>query len=86
MTSLRATTTFKAGTDRSSATRADIVTEFAYLADIDPGGWAPVSIVKTVARKQYPSLMKRLVNGAQGKTSLFLKKVDALRWGVAYPQ
>jgi collagen type IV alpha-3-binding protein len=40
--------------------RADIVTDIVYICCLDPGGWAPVSLARVTAKKEYPRFIRRL--------------------------
>jgi collagen type IV alpha-3-binding protein len=41
---------------------------FFYFA-VNPGGWAPASVLRAVAKREYPKFLKRFTSYVQEKTS-----------------
>lgn len=41
---------------------------FLYLA-VNPGGWAPASVLRAVAKREYPKFLKRFTSYVQEKTA-----------------
>lgn len=35
-------------------------TEIQYLASVNPGGWAPASVVRALSAKEYPKVLRKL--------------------------
>jgi len=50
-------------------TRDDIMCKIIYVAQVNPGGWAPSSILRTVYKREYPRFLKRF-------TAYVLSKVE----------
>lgn len=54
--------------------RGDVATSLTYTACVNPGGWAPVSVVRAVSKREYPKFLKRLekfiLGDVQGKPLL----------------
>lgn len=36
---------------------------------VNPGGWAPASVLRAVAKREYPKFLKRFTSYVQDKTS-----------------
>ncbi|XP_026862056.2 ceramide transfer protein isoform X5 [Electrophorus electricus] len=49
--------------------RDDILCKITYVANVNPGGWAPASVLRAVARREYPKFLKRFTSYVQEKTS-----------------
>mmetsp|Transcript_29349 Transcript_29349/g.76933 ORF Transcript_29349/g.76933 Transcript_29349/m.76933 type:complete len:347 (-) Transcript_29349:1682-2722(-) len=45
--------------------RDDVSASIEYFTDIDPGGWAPSSVVQAVARRELPKLLRALEKNAR---------------------
>ncbi len=39
------------------------------LVAVNPGGWAPASVLRAVARREYPKFLKRFTSYVQDKTA-----------------
>lgn len=48
--------------------REDIECHIQYTATIDPGGWAPASVLRTVYKREYPHFLKRFTEYVIEKT------------------
>ncbi len=59
-TYLRCTTEIAASADPAAPARGDVSCRLIYMADVDPGGWAPPTIVKSVAKREFPKVIKQL--------------------------
>eukprot|EP00056_Hartaetosiga_gracilis_P010365 m.152451 g.152451 ORF g.152451 m.152451 type:complete len:859 (+) comp13302_c0_seq1:185-2761(+) len=57
---MHATTTYPDDIPRDQLTRSDVGTNIIFLCYIHPGGWAPKSVVKAVARREYPKFLKNI--------------------------
>eukprot|EP00055_Hartaetosiga_balthica_P008179 m.29491 g.29491 ORF g.29491 m.29491 type:complete len:847 (-) comp6159_c0_seq1:353-2893(-) len=55
-----ATTEYPDNIPISKLTRAEIGARITFLAYLHPGGWAPVSVVKAVSRREFPKFLKNL--------------------------
>ncbi|KAI5613249.1 collagen type IV alpha-3-binding protein isoform 1, partial [Silurus asotus] len=49
--------------------RDDILCKITYVANVNPGGWAPASVLRAVAKREYPKFLKRFTSYVQEKTS-----------------
>ncbi|XP_030647275.1 ceramide transfer protein isoform X2 [Chanos chanos] len=49
--------------------RDNILCKITYVANVNPGGWAPASVLRTVARREYPKFLRRFTSYVQEKTS-----------------
>ncbi|TSM86008.1 Collagen type IV alpha-3-binding protein [Bagarius yarrelli] len=49
--------------------RDDIICKITYVANVNPGGWAPASVLRAVAKREYPKFLKRFTAYVQDKTS-----------------
>ncbi|KAG7318492.1 hypothetical protein KOW79_018247 [Hemibagrus wyckioides] len=49
--------------------RDNILCKITYVANVNPGGWAPASVLRAVARREYPKFLKRFTAYVQDKTS-----------------
>ncbi len=45
--------------DLSKVTRDDISCRITYCSVVNPGGWAPASVLRTVYKREYPRFLKR---------------------------
>jgi collagen type IV alpha-3-binding protein len=57
---LLAKETHSAELNPSQPERKHMQTTCTYMADVNPGGWAQIAIVKSVAKKEFPKAMKLL--------------------------
>lgn len=55
-----ARTEFKDGYNPKKPSRRKILSKIYYFAEINPGGWAPKSIVKAVSVKEFPKALRAL--------------------------
>lgn len=44
----------------SGTTRANLTCDVTYLATVDPGGWAPRSVVLAVSKREFPKILSKL--------------------------
>lgn len=44
----------------SELTRDDVSTRIIYSADVNPGGWAPPSVVRTIAKREITKFLKKI--------------------------
>uniref|UniRef100_A0A3P8ZNZ7 Ceramide transfer protein n=1 Tax=Esox lucius TaxID=8010 RepID=A0A3P8ZNZ7_ESOLU len=49
--------------------RDNITCKITYVANVNPGGWAPASVLRAVAKREYPKFLKRFTGYVQEKTS-----------------
>jgi collagen type IV alpha-3-binding protein len=49
-------------------TRDDISCKITYCSVINPGGWAPASVLRTVYKREYPRFLKRFTQYVIDKT------------------
>ncbi|XP_056314458.1 ceramide transfer protein isoform X2 [Danio aesculapii] len=49
--------------------RDNIICKITYVANVNPGGWAPASVLRAVAKREYPKFLKRFTSYVQEKTS-----------------
>uniref|UniRef100_A0A7N6AWP1 Ceramide transfer protein n=1 Tax=Anabas testudineus TaxID=64144 RepID=A0A7N6AWP1_ANATE len=49
--------------------RENILCKITYVANVNPGGWAPASVLRAVAKREYPKFLKRFTAYVQEKTS-----------------
>lgn len=54
--------------DGSDITRDDIKCKISYTADVNPGGWAPASVLRAVYKREYPRFLKRFTQFVLDKT------------------
>ena len=47
------------GYTKDTATRNNISTKITYCSVVNPGGWAPASVLRTVFKREYPRFLKR---------------------------
>ncbi|XP_051525495.1 ceramide transfer protein isoform X2 [Myxocyprinus asiaticus] len=50
-------------------TRDNILCKITYVANVNPGGWAPASVLRAIAKREYPKFLKRFTTYVQEKTS-----------------
>ncbi|XP_029371825.1 collagen type IV alpha-3-binding protein-like isoform X1 [Echeneis naucrates] len=48
--------------------RDNILCKITYVANVNPGGWAPASVLRAVAKREYPKFLKRFTSYVQEKT------------------
>uniref|UniRef100_A0AAR2LYB5 Ceramide transfer protein n=1 Tax=Pygocentrus nattereri TaxID=42514 RepID=A0AAR2LYB5_PYGNA len=49
--------------------RDNILCRITYVANVNPGGWAPASVLRAVAKREYPKFLKRFTSYVQDKTA-----------------
>uniref|UniRef100_A0A3P9GXE9 Ceramide transfer protein n=1 Tax=Oryzias latipes TaxID=8090 RepID=A0A3P9GXE9_ORYLA len=49
--------------------RDNILCKITYVANVNPGGWAPASVLRAVAKREYPKFLKRFTTYVQEKTT-----------------
>uniref|UniRef100_A0A3P8NND0 Ceramide transfer protein n=1 Tax=Astatotilapia calliptera TaxID=8154 RepID=A0A3P8NND0_ASTCA len=49
--------------------RDNIMCKINYIANVNPGGWAPASVLRAVAKREYPKFLKRFTSYVQEKTA-----------------
>ncbi|XP_064825964.1 ceramide transfer protein-like isoform X4 [Oncorhynchus masou masou] len=49
--------------------RDNVLCKITYVANVNPGGWAPASVLRAVAKREYPKFLKRFTGYVQEKTS-----------------
>uniref|UniRef100_A0A8C4QJI0 Ceramide transfer protein n=1 Tax=Eptatretus burgeri TaxID=7764 RepID=A0A8C4QJI0_EPTBU len=49
-------------------TRDNIVCKITYVANVNPGGWAPAAALRTVAKREYPKFLKRFTGYVKERT------------------
>lgn len=53
---------------RENATRANLTTKLTYCSVVNPGGWAPASVLRAVYKREYPKFLKRFTQYVIDKT------------------
>ncbi|KAK0060128.1 collagen type IV alpha-3-binding protein [Biomphalaria pfeifferi] len=54
--------------NESTITRDNITCKITYTADVNPGGWAPASVLRAVYKREYPKFLKRFTSFVIDKT------------------
>uniref|UniRef100_A0A7N8XH92 Ceramide transfer protein n=1 Tax=Mastacembelus armatus TaxID=205130 RepID=A0A7N8XH92_9TELE len=49
--------------------RENILCKITYVANVNPGGWAPASVLRAVAKREYPKFLRRFTSYVQEKTA-----------------
>ncbi|XP_006006673.1 ceramide transfer protein isoform X2 [Latimeria chalumnae] len=49
--------------------RDNILCKITYVANVNPGGWAPATVLRAVAKREYPKFLKRFTSYVQEKTA-----------------
>ncbi|XP_047446958.1 ceramide transfer protein-like isoform X4 [Mugil cephalus] len=49
--------------------RDNILCKITYVANVNPGGWAPASVLRAVAKREYPKFLKRFTSYVQEQTA-----------------
>ncbi|KAM9438095.1 ceramide transfer protein-like isoform 1-T1 [Salvelinus alpinus] len=49
--------------------RDNLTCKITYVANVNPGGWAPASVLRAVAKREYPKFLKRFTGYVQEKTA-----------------
>ncbi|KAK5871363.1 hypothetical protein PBY51_004248 [Eleginops maclovinus] len=49
--------------------RDNILCKITYVANVNPGGWAPASVLRAVAKREFPKFLKRFTSYVQEKTA-----------------
>ncbi|KAM4643154.1 ceramide transfer protein-like isoform 4-T7 [Amazona ochrocephala] len=47
--------------------RDNILCKITYVANVNPGGWAPASVLRAVAKREYPKFLKRFTSYVREK-------------------
>ncbi|XP_077298873.1 ceramide transfer protein isoform X2 [Arctopsyche grandis] len=59
----------------ANITRDDITTKITYCSVVNPGGWAPASVLRAVYKREYPKFLKRftqyVIDQCQDKPIMF---------------
>ncbi|XP_047674033.1 ceramide transfer protein isoform X2 [Tachysurus fulvidraco] len=55
--------------DNKEIGRDNILCKITYVANVNPGGWAPASVLRAVAKREYPKFLKRFTAYVRDKTS-----------------
>ncbi|XP_076465042.1 ceramide transfer protein-like [Babylonia areolata] len=50
-------------------TRDNITCKITYTADVNPGGWAPASVLRSVYKREYPKFLRRFTQYVMDKTA-----------------
>lgn len=50
-------------------TRDNITCKITYTADVNPGGWAPASVLRSVYKREYPKFLRRFTQYVLDKTA-----------------
>ncbi|XP_070173383.1 ceramide transfer protein-like isoform X2 [Littorina saxatilis] len=50
-------------------TRDNITCKITYTADVNPGGWAPAAVVRSVYKREYPKFLRRFTQYVMEKTA-----------------
>uniref|UniRef100_A0A915IAP1 Collagen type IV alpha-3-binding protein n=1 Tax=Romanomermis culicivorax TaxID=13658 RepID=A0A915IAP1_ROMCU len=66
------TVTEKLNSSISELKRDDLMTKIIYVAQVNPGGWAPSSVLRAVYKREYPKFLKRF-------TQYVIQKVDGTK-------
>lgn len=48
--------------EEGEITRDDITCKISYTANVNPGGWAPASVLRAVYKREYPKFLKRFTS------------------------
>lgn len=43
--------------------------DWTFVVAVNPGGWAPASVLRAVAKREYPKFLKRFTSYVQEKTA-----------------
>uniref|UniRef100_UPI00358DE4AB ceramide transfer protein-like isoform X2 n=1 Tax=Myxine glutinosa TaxID=7769 RepID=UPI00358DE4AB len=62
-------TTFPQSTGSAVQSRDGILCNLTYVASINPGGWVPASLLRAVARREYPTFLHRFLGYVRERTS-----------------
>ncbi|ESO88102.1 hypothetical protein LOTGIDRAFT_234681 [Lottia gigantea] len=62
-------TLIKPPADGCQISRDDITCKIIYTAEVNPGGWAPASVLRAVYKREYPKFLKRFTSYVKTKTS-----------------
>jgi collagen type IV alpha-3-binding protein len=55
-------------TDQASIPRSNLVCKINYVAQVNPGGWAPANVLRAVYKREYPKFVKRFTEYVINKT------------------
>jgi len=50
-------------------TRDCLHCDIVYVANVNPGGWAPASVLRAIYKREYPKFLRRFTAYVQGKTN-----------------
>ena len=53
---------------KESASRDNLTTKITYCSVVNPGGWAPASVLRAVYKREYPKFLKRFTQYVIDKT------------------
>jgi collagen type IV alpha-3-binding protein len=59
---------FKTPQDLARLTRDNVVCKIIYVAQVNPGGWVPANVLRTVYKREYPKFLKRFTQYVIDKT------------------
>ena len=68
-------TVLREGVTRERAGRADLTCRITYCSVVNPGGWAPASVLRAVYKREYPRFLKRFTQYVGDKT-----KSKEIKW------
>uniref|UniRef100_H2XPW9 Ceramide transfer protein n=1 Tax=Ciona intestinalis TaxID=7719 RepID=H2XPW9_CIOIN len=54
--------------DGGPITRDCLQCDIIYVANVNPGGWAPASVLRSIYKREYPKFLNRFTNYVQQKT------------------
>ncbi|XP_014665213.1 PREDICTED: collagen type IV alpha-3-binding protein-like [Priapulus caudatus] len=54
--------------EHEQITRDHITTKLTYTSQVNPGGWAPVSVLRTIYKREYPRFVKRFTQYVKDQT------------------
>ncbi len=56
------------GFTKETAKRENITTKITYCSVVNPGGWAPASVLRAVYKREYPRFLKRFTQYVDDKS------------------
>lgn len=62
-------TTVKPPSEGKQATRDDLTCSIQYSANVNPGGWAPASVLRAIYKREYPKFLKRFTQYVKDATA-----------------
>ena len=54
--------------DGEKITRENLRCDIVYVAEVNPGGWAPASVLRTIYKREYPKFLRKFTAYVQDKT------------------